>query len=176
MYTPNVLTEKIPAAKISTMKDILDERLAVSPSNSLGSLEDEVITLRARNTVLLNTLKSIKETAAKEKKRHHDLVWYARNRSRFPNHPSRKRIETDAEHADELQKLTSAEADYFHGIHSGILAATRVFEKQADILHVNEDDDVGAVLSAAAKHDEKIVESLESYPQLNAHHDPELMH
>jgi rRNA maturation endonuclease Nob1 len=171
-----VLTEKIPSAKVSIMKGILDERLAVSPSNSHGSLEDEVIALRARNTVLAKTLKSIKETAEKEKKRHHDLVWYARNRSRFPNHKSRKRIETDEEHAGELEKLTSTEADYFHGVHSGILAATRVFEKQADILHFNEDDDVGAVMSAAAIHDEKIVKSLEHYPQLDANDDPDVMH
>ena len=122
---------------------------------------------------MATALKSIKETAEKERKRYHDLVWYARNRSRFPNHEARKRIESDEQHSEELEKLSTAEADYFHGIHSGILAATRVFEKQADILHVNEKKDATEVLTEAAKHQKKIEESLESYPHVHADESPE---
>ena len=145
----------------------------ISPSSSVGSLEDEVIALRARNKAMASALQSIKETAEKEKKRYHDLVWYARNRSRFPNHQARKRIEADEQHSEELEKLNSAEADYFHGIHSGILAAARVFEKQADILHVNQKQDATEVLDDAAKHVKKIEESLKNYPHLHAEDSPD---
>lgn len=160
----NVSTEKTIAAKVKTLTK--SSEAEVSPSTSIVSLEDEVIALRARNMAMSKTLKSIKETAEKEKKRYHDLVWYARNKSRYPNHEARKRIETDEEHSGEIEKLNTPEGDYFHGIHSGILAATRVFEKQADILHVNEKDDVGEVMSEAAKHEEKIANSLEAYPHV----------
>lgn len=145
----------------------------MSPSSSVGSLEEEVIALRARNKAMAIALQSIKETAEKERKRYHDLVWYARNRSRFPNHEARKRIESDRQHAPELEKLNTAEADYFHGIHSGILAATRVFEKQADILHVNQKEDPHEVLTEAAKHEKTIEESLENYPHVHADESPE---
>ena len=153
-------TEKIPISKVPTLNKTAE--VNVSPSTSIVSLEDEVIALRARNKAMTKALQVIKETATKEKKRHHDLVWYARNRSRFPNSDARKRIETDMEHSEELEKLTTPEADYFHGIHSGILAAARVFEKQADILHVNEKDDATEVMSEAVKHEKKIKESLQT--------------
>jgi hypothetical protein len=165
-------TEKIPTSKVPTLKKTGDGE--VSPTTSVVSLEDEVMALRAQNKAMAAALRKIKETAQEEKKRHHDLVWYARNRSRFPNHPARKRIEGDEQHAEELQKLTTSEADYFHGIHSGILAAARVFEKQADILHVNEKDDVHEVMAEAAKHEKKIEESLESYPHIHAENSPDV--
>lgn len=172
MHSLTDSTEHIPVSKISTLKKPAVEGKD-SPSASVVSLEDEVIALRARNKAMATALQSIKETAEKERKRYHDLVWYARNRSRFPNHQARKRIESDEQHSEELQKLSSTEADYFHGIHSGILAASRVFEKQADILHVNQKDDVTEVLSEAAKHVKKIKESLENYPHVHAEESPE---
>lgn len=163
--------EKIPVSKISTLKKATES--SVSPSTSIVSLEDEVIALRARNKAMAKALRVIKETATKEKKRHHDLVWYARNRTRFPNSDARKRIEADMGHSEELQKLSAPEADYFHGIHSGILAAARVFEKQADILHINEKDDATEVMSEAAKHEKKIEESLQNYPHVHAEVNPD---
>jgi len=164
-------TEKIPVSKVSTLKKTTESN--VSPSTSIVSLEDEVIALRARNKAMAKALQVIKETATKEKKRHHDLVWYARNRSRFPNSEARKRIETDMDHSEELEKLSTPEADYFHGIHSGILAAARVFEKQADILHVNEKEDATEVMSEAAKHEKKIEESLQNYPHVHPETNPD---
>lgn len=163
--------DKTLASKVKTLTKSSEGK--VSPSSSVGSLEDEVIALRARNMAMTKALQSIKETAEKERKRYHDLVWYARNRNRFPNHEARKRIETDEQHVEEIQKLATPEADYFHGIHSGILAATRVFEKQADILHINDKKDVGEVLSEAAKHEEKVAESLEAYPHVHAEEIPQ---
>ena len=166
-----VCTDKIPTSKVPTLKKSSEGE--VSPTTSVVSLEDEVIALRARNKAMATALRKIKETAEQERKRHHDLVWYARNRSRFPNHEARKRIEQDEQHQEELEKLSTAEADYFHGIHSGILAATRVFEKQADILHVNEKDNASEVMTEAAKHEKKIEESLENYPHVHAADSPD---
>lgn len=57
---------------------------------------------------------------------------------RYPNHEASKRLESSDEHREELEKLRSAEGDYHHGFHSGVLAASKMFQEHADILHVNE--------------------------------------
>lgn len=62
--------------------------------------------------------------------------------------------------------MATPDADYFHGIHSGVLAASRMFQKQADILHINKHDEVSDVLSEAAKHAKKVEESLEEFPKV----------
>lgn len=138
------------------------------------SLQDEILALRLRNQVLTNSLKAIKETADEELKKHYDLVWFARNRSRYPNHSSRKRIEQAEHHQEELEKLKLPEADYYHGIHTGMLAAARLFQQQADILHVNEQklhhDDL---MEESAKHAKKIEESRKSFPHVAVDSSPE---
>lgn len=59
---------------------------------------------------------------------------------RYPNHEASKRLEASEEHREELQKLRGADGDYFHGLHSGILAASKMFQQHADILHINDHD------------------------------------
>jgi hypothetical protein len=38
----------------------------------------------------------------------------------------------------EISKLFTPDGDYHHGFHTGVLAASRLFKEQADILDVNE--------------------------------------
>lgn len=146
----------------------------MSPSESPRSKEDEIIALRARNQVLTDALKAIQDTAAKEEKRLYDLVWFARNRSRYPNHQSRYRIESSEEHKKELENLQSDNADFYHGMHAGLLAASRLFKEHSDILHINEINDVSQdLLQEATKHKEKIRKSLEVFPHTHADDFPE---
>jgi len=158
--------DKVAAARIikPDQKKEGDRKHPVSPT----SLEEEVQALRARNKILTNALKAIKETAAEEAEKHYDLVWFARNRCRYPNHDARKRIEE--EHKEELEKLMTADGDYFHGMHSGFLAASRMFKQQADVLHINTFER-GVVseelLSAAQKHEDKIEKSRKEFPKLS---------
>jgi hypothetical protein len=96
-------------------------------------------------------------------------------KDRYPNHEARKRIEE--KHHDELEKLASPDADYFHGIHSGLLAASRMYQKQADILHINNHDEVSDVfLSEAADHAKKVEESLEEFPKVEVGNLPTGVH
>ena len=60
--------------------------------------------------------------------------------ARYPNHEASKRLEASEDHREELEKLRSPDGDYFHGFHSGVLAAAKMFQEHADILHVNEHD------------------------------------
>lgn len=84
---------------------------------------------------------------------------------RYPLHQARKRIEE--EHGEELKKLHTPEGDFVHGIHAGILAASRMFEKHADILHVNEHDELtDELLSAVAEHQKAVEEAKETFPHV----------
>jgi len=137
-------------------------------------LEEEVLSLKARNQILTETLSSIRETAVKEEKRLYDLVWFARNRSRYPNHQSRYRIEKADEHKDEIEKLKTTESDYYHGMHAGLLAAARLFKEQADILHINEHNEVSdEFLQSFAQHKQKIEKSLQEFPHIEANDFPD---
>jgi len=217
--TSNRVADKKPAASIikptsgSENAVVAVEARAVSPKTP-ASLEDEVVTLRAKNAVLTDALKDIKKTAQQEAKKHYDLVWYARNRckslleggtmtgrqrtrvtsihrwsyfccfanpvfffcyysGRYPLHKERKRIEE--EHADELKKLETNDADYHHGMHVGLLAATKLFEQHAEVIeHVEKCDAAESggsgeafdVLSARAKHKKAVEESRKSFPNV----------
>jgi hypothetical protein len=59
--------------------------------------------------------------------------WFA---DRYPNHEASERI--DQEHKEEIEKLRSDDGDFYHGFNSGLLAAARMFQAKADILHINE--------------------------------------
>ena len=85
---------------------------------------------------------------------------------RYPNHSERSRLEQ--EHSKELEKLASPEADFYHGVHVGMLAAFRMIKEHADILHVNQfgDDAIDALLSEASKHQKKMEESVNAFPQI----------
>lgn len=57
---------------------------------------------------------------------------------RYPNHATSKKLDKSEEHRTEIEKLRSADGDYHHGFHCGLLAASRLFKDHSDILHVNE--------------------------------------
>ena len=71
----------MPVSKTRS-KVAVDLEIPVSPA-SAGSLEDEVVALRARNKVLAEALKGVHDSASKAFKKNSDLVWFARNRSMF---------------------------------------------------------------------------------------------
>lgn len=132
----NQHSDKAPAASIiKPSRENHDVTIPISP-NGTGSLEEEVMALRARNKILKNTLQAIKETAENQIKKHYDLVWFARYKSklllsnpsiikdmeshgrvhiigRFPVHEARHRIENSSDLKEEVKKLNTADADYF---------------------------------------------------------------
>jgi len=132
---------KVPVnSKVQHLEDI---KIPVSPGNNTEdgrSLEEQLLILRARNKVLTKALEAAHTTATDKHKKNFDLVWYARNKCRYPSHEARKRIETSDDHREDLDKLKTQEADCHHGFHSGVLAAARMFKEQSDVLHVNEHD------------------------------------
>lgn len=67
-------SEKTPAAQ-------LKRQVTVSPS--LKSVEDEIIYLRSQNKLLKNALNAVKNTASDKLRKSYELVWYARNRSKY---------------------------------------------------------------------------------------------
>lgn len=164
---------KVPTSAKPTIiqpNKLLSKDLAIlvsSPGASPTSIEDEVLALRARNKILTQALQSIKETAEKEVQKHYDLVWFARHKSRYPNSEARKRIEASDDFKEDLEKLSSMDADYHHGVHAGLLAASRMFGKQADILHVNKLEEVSdEFLKVAAQHEQKVEEAKEEFPKV----------
>lgn len=94
-------------------------------------------------------------------------------KARYPNHEARKRIEV--QHSDEIGKLATPDADYHHGVHRGLLAAARMFQKQADILHINNHDEVSDVLLLeGARHAKKVAESKMEFPKVDVGGPPSL--
>lgn len=88
---------------------------------------------------------------------------------RFPLHEDRKRIER--QHSNEIEKLHTNDGDYHHGIHSGILAASRMFKKHADIVeHIEDEEDVPSadeIITIASEHKEKVEETKKNYPEVH---------
>jgi hypothetical protein len=56
-------------------------------------------------------------------------------KDRYPNHEASKRI--DGEYKDDIEKLRGNDGDFHHGFHTGLLAASRMFKENSDILHIN---------------------------------------
>jgi hypothetical protein len=55
---------------------------------------------------------------------------------RYPNHEASERI--DKEHKEDIEKLRGDDGDFYHGFNTGVLAAARMFNDKADILHIND--------------------------------------
>jgi hypothetical protein len=146
---------------------------SISPSHK--TLEDEVIYLRSQNKLLKNALNAVKDTASEKLNKSYELVWYARNRTRYPSHEASKWLDHSKEHSGDIDNLHSADADYHHGFNSGVLAATRLFKEQADVEHLGSDDgSVGSAHEAETKLQEKIEKSKESFPNVSADSFPKL--
>lgn len=158
-----LVTEKTPPASIikPNAKKVSAENLSipVSPKPS-STLEEEVENLRAQNKVLSDTLKDIQSKASEEYQKHYDLVWFARNRCRFPNSAARKRIEL--QYADELKKLQDPNAaDFHHGVHAGLLAASKMVAEHAAIVDAVQE---GNPTEVAREHQKRVLETKESFP------------
>ena len=164
-YTPSFFllgyrfAEKIPASKVGHQNGA---KHSISPDSK--SATEELIALRAKNKMLMETLAAIKQTANKEMKEKFDLVWYAKFRYRYPNHEASSRI--DKEHKEMIQNLRSDDGDYHHGFNSGVLAATRMFAAQADVLHINDLALSPELMEEGAKHQKKIEVAKESFPHV----------
>ena len=88
---------------------------------------------------------------------------------RYHNHEASKRIEK--EYSDEIEKLRSDDGDFHHGFNSGLLAATRMFNEQADILHINGFDEMTKDFqNEAGTHTETSDKTKESFPNLEVSH------
>ncbi|KAK1737216.1 hypothetical protein QTG54_012083 [Skeletonema marinoi] len=152
---------KTPAAQ-------LKRQVTVSPTHK--SIEDEVIYLRSQNKLLNNALKAVKTTASEKLCKSYELVWYARNRTRYPSHQVSKWLDSSKEHSHDIDNLHSTDGDFHHGFNSGVLAASRLFKDHADVSHVDKDSDdlFGSAHQAVMKHQEKIEESKEAFPNASA--------
>ena len=151
---------KTPAASI---KSPLKRSVSTSPSHK--NIEDEVLYLRAQNKLLKSALNAVKDTASEKLSKSYELVWYARNRTRYPSHEASKWLDNSKEHSDDIDNLRGMNGDFHHGFNSGMLAASRMFKEQAD---VHDGDSDCEPFEAAAQHKKKVVESKESFPNLQA--------
>lgn len=89
---------------------------------------------------------------------------------RYANHEASERIEK--EYKDEIKNLRGIDGDYHHGFNTGLLAATRMFLEQADILHINDLDELGEQLTAEAeKHKARIEATKKQFPNTEVNKD-----
>mmetsp|Transcript_5233 Transcript_5233/g.8000 ORF Transcript_5233/g.8000 Transcript_5233/m.8000 type:complete len:173 (-) Transcript_5233:240-758(-) len=156
--------KSLPKSKSSDVK-------VVSPARSSSALERELRALRARNKVLANTLRSISEVADEHYVKNHDLVWFAQNRCRFPNHDKSKKLETSEDHREDIQKLRSKDGDYHHGMNCGVLATSRLFKEISDLSHglshVDDEKIIDHHEDIMQDHTEKVKGAKECFPNLS---------
>ena len=147
---------------------------SVSPTHKC--LEDEVIYLRSQNKLLKNALNAVKDTANDKLVHSYELVWYARNRTRYPAHEVSKWLDHSEEHSTDIDNLHGTDGDFHHGFNSGVLAASRMFKDHADVSEVQSDseDMFESAHQAVIKHKEKIEESKKMFPNADADNFPVL--
>lgn len=127
----------------------------------MSDLEQEIQSLRDRNQVLEQTISTIQQTAEEHYQKKFDLVWFAKNRSRYPNHDKSKFLDTSQEHKEDIEKLRSHDCDYHHGMNCGVLAATRMFKEISELIdHDGQENDPL----------KKVDEVKESFPDLSVDH------
>ena len=102
-------------------------------------------------------------------KHNFELVWFARNRSRYPTHPDSKCIENSKFHREELAKLRTNDCDFHHGFNSGVLATSRLFKQISDVSHAfNEDVQMEANEdNLVLQHTEKVKKMKRNFPDLS---------
>mmetsp|Transcript_16624 Transcript_16624/g.30237 ORF Transcript_16624/g.30237 Transcript_16624/m.30237 type:complete len:179 (+) Transcript_16624:115-651(+) len=162
--------DKIPMSKhVENAKHVVT-KVPVSPPNM--SLEDEVILLRARNKILTDALQAVKESATDQAKRNFDLVWFARNRCRYPTHEASKVLER--KYSNEIEELRGPNGDYHHGMHTGLLAASRMFKEFSNIPVDSDLEGWSSHLAEATKHEKKIEASRNSFPNASTEEFPTL--
>mmetsp|Transcript_25311 Transcript_25311/g.53467 ORF Transcript_25311/g.53467 Transcript_25311/m.53467 type:complete len:178 (+) Transcript_25311:68-601(+) len=145
----------------------LKRQITLLPSHK--SIEDEVMYLRSQNKILKNALNAVKDTATEKLSKSYELVWYARNRTRYPSHKASMWLDHSKEHSRDIENLHSPDGDFHHGFNSGVLAATRMFKAHADVVHLESDDDlIASPHEVATKHKQKIDKSKQCFPDASA--------
>lgn len=96
------------------------------------SLEQQVEALRAKNRVLETVVSSIKNTLNMHYDKKYDLVWYAKNRCRYPNHHKSKELDHSASHRKGIEDLRGLNGDYHHGLNCGTMATCRLLKNILD--------------------------------------------
>ncbi len=137
-------------------------------SKHTTSTEHDISKLRAENKVLTDALKQIQSCAHEHMNQKYDLVWFALNRNRYPNHESSRKIENSDSHHDELEKLKTNDCDFHHGFNCGVLATSRLFKQISDISHViNEEVHAENEEKAVQKHQDKVEKMKSNFPDLS---------
>jgi hypothetical protein len=143
----------------------------VSEAKKSLSLEQQVAALKAKNAVLESVLLSIKDTASQHFDKKYDLVWFAKNRCRYPNHPKSKELDQSEAHREDINVLRGLNGDYHHGINCGEMATCRLFKEILDqaTQHLEKDDQHILVnhKDIIQDHHEKVQEAKESFPNLS---------
>ncbi|KAL7462923.1 hypothetical protein ACHAXS_003292 [Conticribra weissflogii] len=142
----------------------LKRSVTISPTRK--SLEDEVIYLRSQNKALKSAIKAVKKTASENLSKSYELVWYAKNRTRYPAHKVSNWLDKSDEHSDDIKALKGSNGDYHHGFNSGLLAASRMFKEHVDIGENGPDSEDPWTL--ASKINQKVEASKNSFPDLRA--------
>jgi len=158
---PITETDRFPAQTHSKIPSI---------NTSCMSPEEEVMELRAWNKILNNVLEAVKETASSKIIEKFDLVWFAQNRCRFPNHQDTNWIEKAPEYQNEISKLRGNDGDFYHGFNSGVLATSRMFKQLVNTPALSTTDKSEFFLkheSILSEQKEKFQEAKMSFPKLD---------
>jgi hypothetical protein len=143
----------------------------VSGAKTSLSLEQQIEALKAKNAVLESVLLSIKNTASQHFDKKYDLVWFAKNRCRYPNHPKSKELDESKVHREDIKDLRGLNGDYHHGINCGEMATCRLFKEILDQASKHLEKDDLHILSnhkdIIQDHNEKVQEAKESFPDLS---------
>ncbi len=115
-------------------------------------------------------MSSIKTCADEHFDKHYDLVWFAMNRCRYPNHEKSKELENSKEYSAEIEKLRGGNCDYFHGVNCGAFATSRLFKEIADVasfaLDKTENDEARRTEESTVVIEQKVQDAKKSFPNL----------
>jgi hypothetical protein len=139
--------------------------VAQKKKSSVKRDQNDIAKLLVHNKVLATALKQIQSCAEEHSKHNFELVWFALNRTRYPNHPASKNIKKSESHREDLDKLRSNECDFHHGFNSGVLATSRLFKQISDVSFVLNDEDDGNKL--VQKHEEKVQRLKSKFPDIS---------
>ena len=130
----------VMVTKSSSNSGFTKDKVKVAKANiptmrKLENIREEMQLLKSKNKMLTDCLKTIHELASEKAGFKHELVWYAKNRTRYPCHEDSKRIETSEEHQEDIEKLRGYDGDYHHGFNAGVLAMAHLVQDLSDSSH-----------------------------------------
>jgi hypothetical protein len=142
--------------------------IAAKKKSNTTSPDHDISRLRAQNKVLIDALVQIRNCASEHMDKKYDLVWFALNRTRYPNHESSKKIERSVSHREELKKLKTNDCDFHHGFNCGVLATSRLFKQISDISSViGEEVDPTNPEKVVQMHQNKVQQMKRKFPDLS---------